>query len=74
MDGELRQQCVLGVFVGNVFDHNGGSTIKLNSIEVNNEGLAFFHGDGSSVADIWREEFFVVVVDDGEIIHYRFWS
>ena len=74
VDGEFGEQGVLGILVGDVFDHDGGSTIKLNSIKVDDESLTFFRGDGSFVAHILDVEFFVVGVDHGEIAHYRFWS
>lgn len=43
IDGKLGEEGILGVLVGDIFDHDGGSTIFLNLIKINDESFALFH-------------------------------
>ena len=39
----------MGVFIGDIFDHDSGSTIFLNFIKIDDKCLALLHGDRAFV-------------------------
>lgn len=66
---EALKQHILGVFVRNVADHDGGPSIVFDPVDIDDICSGFLEGDGPSIADCWGLE--IVVKTIGHLDHHR---